>query len=361
MGIPLRAISVNEDLCMIDDNGIKMNDDLVKVNSLVVSFESHGRGGSRRKRFFNAVDGVSFSIGCGEILSLVGESGSGKTTIGKAILGLLPARSGEIIFDGKPVLPEAKIKNIGDVNASWNQSNMREFRMRAQMIFQDPYQSLNPRDRIIDIVAEGPDVTGMITNKEQREQLVVKALESAGLVPASEYLDRYPFELSGGQRQRAAIAGSMILEPEFVVADEPVSMLDASVRTGILKLMVGLREEKGLSYLFITHDLSLAWLISDRIAIMYLGRIVEIGKADIIAESGLHPYTKALSAIMPVPGKKKVNTAILPKGDISDTDANASGCRFRPRCPEAQERCASEEPELVDHGDGHSVACFYAG
>jgi oligopeptide/dipeptide ABC transporter ATP-binding protein len=320
--------------------------DIVTVKDLTVSFPVRGASG-RRKGTFNAVDGVSFSIGRGEILSLVGESGSGKTTTGKAILGLVPASSGEVLFDGKPLETE-------------NREAMRAFRTRAQMIFQDPYQSLNPRDRIIDIVAEGPDVTGMTEDGGQRERLVRDALESAGLVPASDYLHRYPFELSGGQRQRVAIAGSMILNPEFVVADEPVSMLDASVRTGILKLMADLRDEKGLSYLFITHDLSLAWLLSDRIAVMYLGRIIEIGAAEVIAESGMHPYTKALSGIMPVPGRRRAAGSGLLKGDISESDAASGGCRFMPRCPACRERCSFEEPPLKEIEPGHEVACFYA-
>jgi oligopeptide/dipeptide ABC transporter ATP-binding protein len=337
-----------------------LDNEMIKVKDLVVSFEVRGSG--KKKSLFNAVDGVSFSIARGEILSLVGESGSGKTTTGKALLGLVPARSGEIVFDGMRLNPESKgnVKSGSADGGEWNKSNMRDFRRRAQMIFQDPYQSLNPRDRIIDIVAEGPDVTGMTHSEEQRERLVTEAIESAGLVPAADYLYRYPFELSGGQRQRVAIAGSMILNPEFVVADEPVSMLDASVRTGILKLMVNLREKNGLSYLFITHDLSLAWLISDRIAIMYLGRIVETGAADIIAEAGLHPYTKALSAIMPVPGRKKSTDAILLSGDISGSAKALNACNFYPRCPAAKERCAVEDPKLADIGDGHFVACHFA-
>jgi oligopeptide/dipeptide ABC transporter ATP-binding protein len=342
-------------------NTRKDADDLVRVSGLTVSFETRGATGpgARGKSLFNAVDDVSFSIRRGEILSLVGESGSGKTTTGKAILGLIPAASGGIFFDGKPLRPDDK----GDAPAggSWNRSNIRGFRVKAQMIFQDPYQSLNPRDRILDIVAEGPDVNGLCGGGEEaRESMAGQALEAAGLAPASEYLYRFPFELSGGQRQRVAIAGAMVLNPEFIVADEPVSMLDASVRTGILKLMVKLREEKGLSYLFITHDLSLAWLISDRIAIMYLGRIVEIGPADIIAEDGKHPYTKALSRIMPVPGRKKAGKDELPKVETEDARGRNTGCVFRPRCRSARERCAEERPELKDVGDGHSVACFYA-
>ncbi len=219
-----------------------------------------------------AVDGVSFGIREGEILSLVGESGSGKTTTGKAILDLAPATGGEIFFEGRPL--------------DRSKNGLKAFRKEAQMVFQDPYQSLNPRNRIIDLVAEPLDVNHLVHSPEERLEKVKQALEQAGLSPAEEYLYRYPYELSGGQRQRVVIAGAIIMEPKFVVADEPISMLDASVRTGILKLLLGLRDEKGLSYLFITHDLSLAWLISDRIAIMYLGQIMEIGSADQIIKGG---------------------------------------------------------------------------
>jgi oligopeptide/dipeptide ABC transporter ATP-binding protein len=211
---------------------------------------------------------------------------------------------------------------------------------------------------IQDIVAEALDVNKLVHSAEEREERVLKALADAGLKPGEEYMYRYPYELSGGQRQRAAIAGSMILNPKFVVADEPVSMLDASVRTGILKLMLQLRDEMGLSYLFITHDLSLAWLISDRIAIMYLGRIMEIGDSELIVNGGVHPYTKALSAVMPMPGKKRDEKRNLLKGETPDASADIKGCKFCSRCELADERCKNEEPELAEYKPGHFVACF---
>lgn len=321
---------------------------LVQVRGLKIHFDI--REGffsgllSKEKQVVRAVDGVSFSIGKGEILSLVGESGSGKTTVGKAILQLVPATEGTITFDGAAV--------AGD------RDSLKVFRQKAQMVFQDPYQALNPRHYIIDIVAEPLDVAGLVKTAEEREQRVREALEQAGLTPADDYFYRYPYELSGGQRQRVVIAGALILGPRFIVADEPVSMLDASIRTGILKLMTRLRDEQGIAYLFITHDLSLAWLISDRIAIMYLGRIMEIGTADEIIKEGLHPYTQALMAIMPVPGEVREGARPVLEGETPNAAVQIRGCKFSSRCPRATDRCKTEEPELMELSPGHSVACF---
>ena len=321
---------------------------LVQVDRLKVHFDI--REGffssllSKEKQVVRAVDGVSFSIGKGEILSLVGESGSGKTTVGKAILQLVRATEGTIAFDGGSI--------AGD------REGLKAFRQKAQMVFQDPYQALNPRHYIIDIVAEPLDVAGLVKTAEEREQRVREALEQAGLTPADDYFYRYPYELSGGQRQRVVIAGALILGPRFIVADEPVSMLDASIRTGILKLMTRLRDEQGIAYLFITHDLSLAWLISDRIAIMYLGRIMEIGTADEIIKEGLHPYTQALMAIMPVPGEVRKGARPVLEGETPNAAVQIRGCKFSSRCPRATDRCKTEEPELMELSPGHSVACF---
>lgn len=321
---------------------------LVKVRDLKVQFaiKEGFFGGliSRRKKIVRAVDGVSFDIQKGEILSLVGESGSGKTTTGKAILQLLAAAEGSIEFDGAVIGQDAE--------------SLKAFRRKAQMIFQDPYQSLNPRHYIIDIVAEPLDVAGLLKTAEERNARVREALEQAGLTPAEDYFYRYPYELSGGQRQRVVIAGALILGPLFIVADEPVSMLDASIRTGILKLMVKLRDEKGIAYLFITHDLSLAWLISDRIAIMYLGKIMEIGTGETIIKEGLHPYTKALMAIMPVPGQTRVGERPVLEGETPSASAMIKGCKFSGRCPYAMDRCREEEPQLAEVSPGHRVACF---
>lgn len=321
---------------------------LVRVDGLKVHFEI--REGflsgllSKEKKVVRAVDGVTFTIDRGEILSLVGESGSGKTTVGKAILQLVQPTEGAVVFDGAPVPRDRE--------------GLKAFRQNAQMVFQDPYQALNPRHYIIDIVAEPLDVAGLVKTSEEREQRVREALEQAGLTPADDYFYRYPYELSGGQRQRVVIAGALILGPRFIVADEPVSMLDASIRTGILKLMIHLRDTKGIAYLFITHDLSLAWLISDRIAIMYLGRIMEIGTADEIIKAGLHPYTQALMAIMPVPGQTREGERPVLEGETPNAAVEITGCKFSSRCPRATERCRLEQPELMEVAPGHSVACF---
>jgi peptide/nickel transport system ATP-binding protein len=298
---------------------------------------------SKKKPKVKAVDGINLSIKKGEIVSLVGESGSGKTTIGKAVLQLVEATGGDVRFEGNSIRDKDK-------------KSLKLFRQKAQMIFQDPYQSLNARELILDIVAEPLIVNKLTTSNEDKVERVLEALEWAGLKPGAEFLYKYPHELSGGQRQRVAIASALILNPDFIVADEPVSMLDVSVRADILKLMVDLRDKKGISYLFITHDLSLAWLISDRIAIMYLGKIVEVGDAELIAGSCLHPYSKALVSVMPVPRKRKRERIVL-KGETPNPSNIPAGCRFHPRCPMAIERCKSEEPELQEYKPGHLVAC----
>ena len=229
------------------------------------------------------------------------------------------------------------------------------------MIFQDPYESLNSKFLVIDIVAEPLEINGLIESQERKKEKVKEALEWAGLKPAGSYFYRYPHELSGGQRQRVAIAAALILNPEFIVADEPVSMLDVSVRADILRIMVNLRDQKGISYLFITHDISLAWLISDRIAIMYLGKIVEIGDADKVITSSLHPYTKALINVMPKPrvaGQKQKRQVL--KGETPNPGNIPKGCRFHTRCPFAEERCKVEEPSLIQYREGHLAACHFA-
>ncbi|MFD1019843.1 ABC transporter ATP-binding protein [Thalassobacillus hwangdonensis] len=301
---------------------------------------------TKEKKKVKAVDGINFSIDRGEIVSLVGESGSGKTTTGKAILQLIEEQEGDILFDGKDDFKK-------------NKKQLKAFRQQAQMIFQDPYQSLNPKYMIYDIVAEPLVVNGLVKPEKERKAKVVEALEWAGLRPAEEYLYRYPHELSGGQKQRVAIASALILNPKFIVADEPVSMLDVSVRADILKLMVKLRDEMDLSYLFITHDLSLAWLISDRIAIMYLGKIVEIGDAESVVKSPSHPYSQALINVMPSLRSKRSERKIL-KGELPDASDMPKGCRFHPRCPIAEEKCKHEIPPLKEVADGQYAACHFA-
>lgn len=321
---------------------------LLEVRDLSVHFSIRGGFGKTRRKIVRAVDSISFEIREGEILALVGESGSGKTTTGKAILQLVDSTGGEVRFDGETLSPK-------------DREQIKSFRRKAQMIYQDPYQSLNPRDEILDIVTEPLVVNKMISSEEERLRLGKESLELAGLIPGEEFFFRYPFELSGGQRQRVAIASAMIMNPKFVVADEPVSMLDASIRTGILRLMVELKEKKGLSYLFITHDLSLAWLISDRIAIMYLGKIMEVGGAEEIIHRGLHPYTKALTRVMPQPGRGKDAPREVLEGETPNPDQVTSGCKFAGRCPEVMEICRLEEPPLRDIVAGHACACHRVG
>ena len=324
------------------------NDKILEVKDLKVYFDIKRSFAedmfSKKKKQVKAVDGVSFDIKKGEILALVGESGSGKTTTGKAILQLVKMTEGTIKFNDTLV-------------DSTNKDYMRDFRQKAQMIFQDPYQSINPRDIVMDIVAEPLDVNNLVKTQNERTARIEDALVNAGLTPTDDYIYRYPHELSGGQRQRVVIASSMIMNPSFVVADEPVSMLDASIRTGILKLMLNLRDKKGISYLFITHDLSLAWLISDRIAIMYLGKIMEIGKSDDLIKRGVHPYTKALMEIMPkrayTKGKKR---EVLP-GETPNPIDDIQGCKFCSRCPMVSEICRKDCPELREIGAEHFVAC----
>lgn len=325
-----------------------MGDKMIEVKDLKVYFDIH-QGFlegllTKETPQVKAVDGISFDIGAGEILSLVGESGSGKTTTGKALLQLVDTTSGDIQFEGDRIRPKDK---------KW----MRHFRQSAQMIYQDPYQSINPKYLILDVVAEPLVVNGMVKSQGEKVERVIEALEWAGLKPAAEFLYRYPHELSGGQRQRVAIACALIMNPKFMVADEPVSMLDVSIRADILKLMSELREKRGISYLFITHDLSLAWLISDRVAIMYLGKIVEIGSADIISNGCLHPYSKALVSVMPVPRAIKDRKRMVLKGETPDPIRLPTGCRFHPRCPLAEDRCREVEPVLKEIHPGHLVAC----
>lgn len=332
-----------------------MTDDLIRLEGLEVHFPLHANLEDvvlRRPRgAVRAVDGIDLAIRKGEILALVGESGSGKTTTGRVIVKLTRQTAGSIVFDGQ------------DVSDLWGQRRLREYRKRVQIIFQDPYETLNPKQTINDFVAEPLQVNGIARSLAEREQRVLEALESVGLRPAREFAFRYPHELSGGQRQRVVIAGAMILEPELVVADEPVSMLDVSIRTELLRLMLDLREQRGLTYLFITHDLSLAWVLADRIAVMYLGKIVEIGPADQVIRSPHHPYTQALVSVSPTPEPPApglgAQRTIL-EGETPDAARIPSGCRFHPRCPLAFDRCRSEEPPLVDMGRGQSAACWLA-
>lgn len=329
---------------------IDHNKTLIDISGLEVHFTA--RTGffasliSKQVSLVRAVDGLDFAIGRGEILCLAGESGSGKTTTGKAILRLVEPTGGEICFKGEDV-------------RQFNRARLRKFRQDAQIIFQDPYESLNPRQTVFKTVAEPLEVNHICSSNAEKEERVIEALCDAGLSNPRELFIRYPHELSGGQRQRLAIASALVLKPNFIVADEPVSMLDLSIRAGILKLMVDVRDSKGISYLFITHDLSLAWLVSDRIAIMYLGKIVELGSADAVIKEPLHPYTRALVSVIPVPKRVSLAGRKLLQGETPDPVNIPAGCRFHPRCPEVQARCREEEPLYREVGPNRFAACHF--
>jgi oligopeptide/dipeptide ABC transporter ATP-binding protein len=327
--------------------------ELLRLEGLTVHFPIHGGVADlltrRTAGVVRAVDGIDLAIRRGEVLALVGESGSGKTTTGRVIVKLTRQTAGRVIFDGD------------DVSDLWGVRRLREYRRRVQIIFQDPYETLNPKQSIYDFIAEPLEVNHLARSKAEREERVFNALESAGLRPARDFAFRYPHELSGGQRQRVVIAGGIVLGPDLVVADEPVSMLDVSIRTEILRLLLDLRQERGLTYLFITHDLSLAWVIADRIAVMYLGKIMEIGPADRVIHSPHNPYTKALVSVAPTPeppalGSRARRTILV--GETPDAAHIPTGCRFHPRCPLAFDRCREAEPPLFDVGNGQSAACW---
>ncbi len=289
-----------------------------------------------------AVDGVSFSIRPGETLGLVGESGCGKTTVGRSLLRLYEPTGGEFYFDGEQVTDK----------------NIHELRKQMQMVFQDPYSSLNPRMTVEDIIGEPLDIHKLYSTKQERHDKIMELMQLVGL--NAEHATRYAHEFSGGQRQRIGIARALAVNPKFIVCDEPVSALDVSIQAQVINMFEEIQEKLGVAYLFIAHDLLVVHHISDRIAVMYLGRIVEIADADELNESPIHPYTLSLLSAVPIPDPKTARESqrIILEGDVPSPLRMPSGCAFRTRCRYATERCAQERPELTDRGNGHLVACW---
>ncbi len=319
-----------------------MNQPLLEVKDLKQHFNINM--GLFKSKPLKAVDGVSFSIRKGETLGLVGESGCGKTTVGRTILHLYKPTSGEVWYNGK------RIATKEDIN---------EFRKKATMVFQDPYSSLNPRMTVSDIIGEPLDVHKLYSSKEERRERILELMGHVGL--NSEHASRYAHEFSGGQRQRIGIARALAVNPDFIVCDEPVSALDVSIQAQVINMFDELQEKLGLTYLFIAHDLLVVRHISDRIAVMYLGKMVELADAEEIYNHPLHPYSKSLLSAVPVPDPKiaRANQRIMLTGDIPSPLNAPSGCPFRTRCPHATKLCAESMPEFREVSSGHFVACHH--
>lgn len=320
-----------------------MNQTLLEVQNVKKYFPIPSKLFSRKKEFVKAVDGVSFTVNKGETLSIVGESGCGKSTTGRMIMKLLDITEGKVIFEGQDI-------------TDMTDDQIRPLRKEFQMVFQDPYASLNPRLTIKEILEEPLIVHNF--NKGNRNQRVTELLEVVGL--NKYHADRYPHEFSGGQRQRIGIARALAVNPKLIIVDEPVSALDVSIQSQVLNLMKDLQEEFGLTYVFIAHDLSVVEHISDRVGVMYLGRLVELATRDELFGKPLHPYTKALLSAVPIPDPTVKRERIILKGDIPSPANPPPGCTFHTRCPFAQETCKIQVPEFRELESGHYVACHYA-
>ncbi|MCR5294949.1 MAG: ATP-binding cassette domain-containing protein [Lachnospiraceae bacterium] len=317
-----------------------MSGNLIEVKDLKMYFPV--RTGFMKTTMLKAVDGVNFSIKPGETLGLVGESGCGKTTVGRALLHLYKPTGGEIYYDGNLV----------------TEKNILEYRPKMQMVFQDPYSSLDPRMTVEEIIGEPLDVHHLYSNKKERREKILNLMELVGL--NAEHATRYVHEFSGGQRQRIGIARALAVDPKFIVCDEAVSALDVSIQAQVINMFEELQEKLGVAYLFIAHDLLVVRHISNRIAVMYLGRIVETADADELSDSPIHPYTQSLLSAVPIPDPKiaKSSKRIILEGDVPSPLNMPSGCAFRTRCRYATEQCAKECPALKDRGNGHLVACW---
>jgi len=318
---------------------------ILEVRALKKHFPIRGGILGRPVGYVYAVDGVEFDIKAGETLGLVGESGSGKTTTGRCILRLIEPTSGEVIFKGQ---------NITDMKPR----EMTKLRARMQIVFQDPYASLNPRWTIKDIVGE-PLLVNKKAHGEALKKIVLDMLKRVGL--SQDHMNRFPHEFSGGQRQRISLARALALDPDFIILDEPTSSLDVSVQAQTLNLLKTLQVELKLTYLFISHNLSVIKHVSDRVAVMYLGKIVELAPSAELFKQQLHPYTQALFMAIPIPNPSIQRRRVILKGDVPNPSNPPSGCRFHERCPIAIRTCSREEPELIEHSPGHFVACHLAG
>ncbi len=316
---------------------------ILEVRALYKYFAAKQSLFRRNATFVKAVDGVSFTLGRGEVLAIVGESGCGKTTIARTLIGLEAPTRGEMVFNGRIIGQDIALT---------------ELRLHTQMIFQDPYESLDPRATVAETVEEPLLVHRIGATNAERTERVKTALEDAGLRPAEDFLLRYPHELSGGQRQRVAIAGAIVLRPDLLIADEPVSMLDVSIRAEILHLLNDLRQKRGISVVFITHDLGTVAYFADRLAVMYLGRMVETGPTKEILKNARHPYTKALLSVVPAPNPRLRRERVILQGETPNAADIPSGCRFHPRCPVARDTCKSTDPPFVLVNIGHQAACL---